>query len=171
MKGTRKQKDQFEVIISGEGINLTRTIDAEKLAILLPIVLGSTAKTVPSEFAAVGSVTSPQTKELEETLREYLDKVGAITNVELIVAIAHYIWERRDEREFSMGDIRSQFLSAQEKLPSNLPRDFRVALNKGMIAQVPGKADYYYITKTGIRAVEDRKTFNMNRNNRGEKWY
>ena len=169
MKRKRILQDQFEVVITGEGINVTRTIDADRLALLLPIVVGSTARSSTSDFDAEGTGPPQQKKEVKETLREYLDEIGAITNIELIVAITHYFWVHQDKREFSMDDVRSQFLSAHEKLPGNLPRDFKAAANKGMIAPVHGKADYYYITKNGIRAVEDRKAFTTKlraRNNR-----
>ena len=162
MKDAQKINIQFKVVISGEGIDVTRMIDADKLAILLPIVLGSKATSEFSRKATGGGGVRTQMSEVKESIRQFLDEVGATTNVDLIVAIAYYLWQNQDKQEFSKDEMRAQFLSAHEKMPGNLHRDFRVACDKGMIASVHDQADSYYITKTGIKAVEQLKTSNMN---------
>jgi len=63
--------------------------------------------------------------------------------------------EKHEGKEtFVREDIKARFQSARERLPANFPRDFSVAIGKGLIAEDHTNGGYYYVTKKGVQAVE-----------------
>ncbi|TIN27660.1 hypothetical protein [Mesorhizobium sp.] len=107
---------------------------------------------VTSQTHNVGGPAGPA----RVSLREFLDEARAATKPDQIVAIGHYMALHGRKDTFSRDDIKAHFQSARERLPSNFPRDFSTAISKGMIAEDHAKTGQYYVTKTGVQAVERR---------------
>lgn len=146
--------EEFDLTISGDGINVERKIDSKTLAAILTLVMGTqkfddTTSTIPRD----DNVASPF-PETPMSLREYLDKVGASRKPDQIVAIGYFISYYEDQSDFSRDEIRSRFSVAREPMPKNFGRDFNLALKAGMIAKVHQKSGNFYITKTGLDAIK-----------------
>lgn len=154
MTSTERPEEKFNLKISGDGINIERQIDNRTLAAILALAIGSQQS---------GDATSPIQRVIDVTnllpenpvsLREFLDKVGASRKPDQIVAIGHFITQYENQPDFSRDEIRSRFSLAHEPMPKNFSRDLKLAIKAGMIAEVHQKPGYYYVTKTGISAIE-----------------
>lgn len=145
--------ETFLVTVQGEGVDIRREISADKLPLVLNVVMGNAAGA--GVYVRAGDAAEiPKTSKL--SIREFLDEANASTKPDQIVAIGHYIAVHEGRETFSRDDIKARFQSARERLPSNFPRDFGVAVGKAMIAEDHQKSGQYYVTKTGIHAVEHK---------------
>lgn len=143
--------EMFTVSLKGTGVVIEREVNAAQLALIMSVLMGGDASGPISEEkprAIGGSV--------KVSLREFLDDAKAITKPDQIVAIGHYMALQESRETFSREDIKARFQSAREKLPANFPRDFNAAIAKAMIAEDHAKRGQYYVTKTGVQAVERR---------------
>lgn len=145
--------ETFTISVTGAGINIKREVSANRLALVLSVVMGSDlSEAVDFPSPSIGGPARPA----KLSLREFLDNARATTKSDQIVAIGHYMAIHEGKDTFSRDDIKARFQSARERLPSNFPRDFSTAIGKGTIAEDHAKADQYYVTKTGAQAVERR---------------
>ncbi|WNJ92924.1 hypothetical protein [Bosea sp. 685] len=141
----------FSITLTGPGISIEREVSANKVAAIMGIIIGSSpSEAVITSTSNIGGIAKPE----KVSLREFLDEAKAITKPDQIVAIGHYMAVHEGKDIFSREDIKARFQSARERLPSNFPRDFNVAISKAMIADDHLKSGHYYVTKTGIQAVE-----------------
>lgn len=142
--------EQFELKLWGNGVNIERKVSHLIAAEIMSLVLGArAAATQEKQASGAEEDSSPQL-----SLREYLDKVKAVRKPDQIVAIGNYITSHEAQPTFSRDDVKILFASAKEPMPANFPRDFGVAIKSGMIASAHQKSGHFYITKTGIHAVE-----------------
>lgn len=148
------QSDEtFTVCVTGAGVDIKREVGVDRLALVMSVVMGAE----PPEGAFFqGSSASDPSRLVKVSLREFLDEAKATTKPDQIVAIGQYISIHEGKDTFSRDDIKERFQSARERLPANFPRDFSTAISKAMIAEDHLKAGQYYVTKTGVQAVERR---------------
>lgn len=145
--------ETFTVSLKGAGIDVSREVSVSRLAIVMSVIMGND----PPYEPIAGVHASGGTKSLVKiSLREFLDEARAATKPDQIVAIGHYMAVHEAKDTFSRDDIKARFQSARERLPSNFPRDFGAAISKAMIAEDHARAGHYYVTKTGVQAVEKR---------------
>lgn len=148
-----ESQETFTVSLMGSGIDIKREVSANKLALIMNIIMGNDPSEAMSfQTPNVGAPAKPA----RVSLREFLDGAKATTKPDQIVAIGHYMAVYEDKDTFLREDIKARFQSARERLPSNFPRDFSTAIGKGMIAEDHAKRGQYYVTKTGAQAVEQR---------------
>ena len=146
-------EEVFTVTISGIGIDIKRGVSAQKVAAVLNVIMG----TEPSATAGTPlSLPSTGAGASRVSLREFLDSVGAATKPDQIVTIGHYLSVHEGKETFSRDDIKARFSSARERMPSNFPRDFGAAIKAAMIAEDHAHPGQYYVTNTGLQAVERR---------------
>ena len=143
------ENQPFHITLVGPGVNIEKDVDGVLLSQLLAVMFG-TGPTI-----AAGNMSSA-TSVVPTSLREYLDEVGAKFKSDQIVAIGHYIALHEGRSTFSRDEVKARFAAAKEPMPSNFARDFSVAIKSGAIAEDHQKSGYYYVTKTGSRAVEQR---------------
>ena len=154
MSENENSAEEFDLSISGDGINVERKIDSKTLAAILALAIGTQrADDATSPIPRDVDVTSPL-PEIPMSLREYLDKVGASRKPDQIIAIGHFISHYEHQSDFSRDEIRSRFSIAREPMPKNFSRDINLAIKAGMLAKVHQKPGYYYVTKAGISAIE-----------------
>jgi len=71
-----------------------------------------------------------------------------------MTVIGHYLLETEPGKEtFSMAELKKRFENAKEGFGKNPSRDINKAIKLGWIAEKD--KDSYYITGTGIQAVEN----------------
>lgn len=144
----------FKITVEGDGLSITREIDASALRRVLHVILGGNDVPEASpDGGAVGAQDSSSRPEV--SLREYLTASGAKRHPDRIVAIGHYIEVHEGRAGFSRDDIKARFRSAGEAPPGNFPRDFAIALKSGWIAQDAKNPGQLYVTRSGQAAIED----------------
>ena len=148
-------EEEFDLRITGGGIEVKRKINGRTLAGLMAVVLGRQLVDDPS--SSLDNNTTDATGILPHSsmnLRHYLDTVKASRKPDQIVAIGHYLSLNGSQTDFSRDDVRSHFKVAREPMPKNFSRDFSLAVKAGMLAGVYQKPGSFYVTKSGIKAVE-----------------
>ncbi|MBD8662886.1 hypothetical protein IFT59_06440 [Rhizobium sp. CFBP 8752] len=146
--------EEFKLTLSGDGLEVQRSVTPQQAASILSIIMGGDL--FPTVGLASNSSVASAGPVVRLSLREFLDEVGANKKSDQIVAIGHYMSLHEGEASFTREQVKERFKVAREPMPANLPRDFGTALNAGLIAEdhkVPGQ---YYITKSGLRAIESR---------------
>lgn len=149
-----KGDETFTVSLVGPGIDVKREISANKVPLVLGVLMGSELHNAADTKQDSGSIKSQARVKI--SLREFLDDVKAMTKPDQIVAIGHYMSIHEGKETFSREDIKARFQSARERLPSNFPRDFNAAIGKAMIAEDHATSGQFYITKTGDQAIQRR---------------
>ncbi|MER9237874.1 hypothetical protein [Mesorhizobium sp. M0633] len=143
--------EQFTLTLKGNGVEIKREISPDQFAAIMSVVIGRDMSASNTSTASTGA---PVELPVKISLREFLDEVKAVRKPDQIVAIGHYIGLHEGQPTFSREDIKDRFAAAREPMPSNFPRDFGVAIKAGAIAGAHQKAGHYYVTKTGIQAVD-----------------
>ena len=154
MSKTEHPAEDFNLKISGEGINVERKIDSQTLAAVMAAIIGAQRFDSQAGLVPTNAEATPPLQQPFMALREYLDKVEATRKQDQIVAIGHFISHYEAQPHFSRDEVRSHFSIAREPMPKNFARDFGLAVKAGMIAEVHQKHGFFYVTKTGISAVE-----------------
>lgn len=153
--------EEFIVALSGVGIDIKRAITPEKAAVIMNVIMG--VESIVGENDLGASRPTRAAGAAKTSLREFLDDVKAMKKPDQVVAIGHYIGMYEGHATFTRDNIKARFAAAREPMPSNFPRDFATAIKAGMIAEDHKQAGHYYVTKTGIHAVE-RRFGSQNRN-------
>ncbi len=152
---TEQATDKIVLTLAGEGISVTRTIDAALAATIINIVMGGVAAPMVSSRSPGVSQSSNSHRPVSErvSLREYLDDVGAVRYPDKIVAIGRYMLDHEQAETFTRDDIKNRFKSAGEAQPGNFPRDFSVTLKSGWIAEDSAASGTFYVTKKGTDVI------------------
>lgn len=154
MTDCASNNEEFRLQISGPGLDVDRMISGAIAAAVLATAMAprpSDGREVNLSTLDACASAFPSTT----SLREYLDEVGAKKKTDLIVAIGSFLLKIERQTDFSRDDIRARFSSAREPMPRNFSRDFNQTLKDALIAEVHQKPDYFYVTKTGMNAVEN----------------
>jgi len=143
--------DSYVLKLSGTGIAIDMPVDKTKARKILNIAL-SDSDEADGDDDTVARPTS--TKGVTLSLREHLDQRGASLKSEQIVAIASYMTEVEGFADVGRDEIKARFAVAREPLPANFPRDFSTAVRSGWLAPVHGNLERYYVTQSGVQALE-----------------
>lgn len=150
------EEKTFSITLSGDGMSFDRKITQQVALHVMNVVLGTGVTPSVVANAPLGrSVGEVQETSLPLSLREFLDKIGAIKKPDQITTIAQYIIDYEKQEDFDREDIRSRFLTAREPLPGNFARDFALAQKNGWLAEVHGKKNRFYVTTKGIQAINN----------------
>jgi hypothetical protein len=144
-------KETFTVSLTGSGIDVKREVSIDRLPLVMSVIMGNC---LPDGMTLQALNSGGPNGPAKLSLREFLDNAKATTKPDQIVAIGRYMAVHEGKDTFSRHDIKARFQSARERLPSNFPRDFSNAVSKGVIAEDHANAGQYYVTKTGVQAVE-----------------
>jgi hypothetical protein len=144
--------DDYVLKLDGNGISIDMSVDRTKARKILNIAL-SDAGEGPDDVPSV-STTAPPRAGRSLSLREYFDRKEAFKKHEQILAIAGFMAETEGLEDVARDEIKSRFSLAREPLPANFPRDFATVLRNGWLAPAHGKQDRFYVTQSGIQALE-----------------
>ncbi len=154
MTKTENPEEEFDLRISGGGINVERKIDSNTLATVMAAIMGAQGASGEAILRLNDTDVKPKQPNIRMSLREFLDDVQATRKPDQIVAIGHFISHFEERPDFSRDEVRARFSVAKEPMPANFPRDFGLAVKAGMLAEVHQKQGQFYVTRTGISAVE-----------------
>ena len=149
-------EDEFHLTITGHGVNVDRLIDGQTLAAVMAFVMGADKLATRGPVGTSDSFPSADGADVQASLREFLDEAQAKRKPDQIVTIGHYITQFKGREDFSRDEVKARFSIAREPMPANFPRDFALAEKSGMLAEVHGKEGRYYITKTGLGAINNK---------------
>lgn len=146
----------YTLWLKGEGITIERKLTKDAALAVISVALGGAPSMEGAGGAQPGAGSRPAARATVgssgETPGEFIERVGARSNPDKIVAFGHYLHDS-GQNDFAREDIKALFRAAHESPPGNFPRDFRTAVSSNRIAQ-EGASDRYFVTKTGRAAVE-----------------
>lgn len=153
------QTIEYKLTLKGDGITVERNVSEQIAKEIISMVLNGDSRVSVTPKPSISMPSQPPELPLaskKKSLREYLNEVNARKNPQKILAIAHYLYAYMGKGTVSVTDIKPQFKLANEPLPANLNRDFHTAAQNGWIA--PDHDDYkmFYITQTGLAALENK---------------
>lgn len=144
--------DDYVLKLNGKGIAIDMSVDRSKARKILNIALSEVDD--PLNDMVSGRQVAPSTPERSLSLREYFDRKEAFKKPEQILAIASFMAETEGSEDVGRDEVKSRFALAREPLPANFPRDFMTTLRNGWLAPVHGKQDRFYVTQSGIQALD-----------------
>ncbi|MCY3577529.1 MAG: hypothetical protein OXH53_09475 [bacterium] len=161
----------YMLTISGAGLSVEQQIDRPTALAILNVLLRDEASQpvgTPSDSstqaAALTSRSEPRgsdagrsneaTPSLGISVGEFVVQVGARRNPDKIVAMGVYL-KKLGKDEFQADDIKPMFQQAGEPTPANFGRDWRWAQNAKWIAPTSGSDKHFYVTNSGLTAVEE----------------
>lgn len=145
---------KVDIKIQGEGITFEDNIPRELVPQIINLCISShNAEKAASSDSPFALFDTPK-KTARESVVEYLQRRNARSNSEKILAFAGYIKDVQDRDIFYSNEIKSLFRDAREILPANFTRDFNLVIGNGWIHKDTENPDAYYITQTGLKALE-----------------
>ncbi len=140
--------------LQGEGITFEDKISKELVPQIITLCM-SAQKKIENPFAAFSfEAAAPVKKGIRVSVVEYMQRRNARSNFEKILSFAGYIKDIQERDVFYGNEIKSLFRDAREILPSNFTRDFNTVISNGWIHKDTENPDGYYITQTGLKALE-----------------
>jgi len=148
----------YQIKLTGRGFSLDREISEDLANRIAMIVLSGGQSEQPpaggrggAGSGGAGSTTAVGGK----SIREYLNATAATQITQQMAAIGHYVIEGESGKKiFSMAELKKGFENAKQPFPKNPNRDINKAIKLGWIALKD--KDSYYVTATGIQAIEDK---------------
>jgi hypothetical protein len=142
--------------IEGDGLTLTRVIPESLVLQIMRLVLNPT----PPGSAADDGADPPGERRVPNgrrtALAEFYRAVAPKKYPEKLTVIGAYLQQELGRSSFTPDELRTQFRAVNEPAPANLSRDFRAALGNGWMAPEPDDPNQYFVTQSGLDAVESR---------------
>ncbi len=148
-------KASITLTLKGTGLSYEKEIDENTAAQIMALCLTLHESRLNTE--KTGQLPSFQrilSSSQSESAAEYLNRYAPRRNPDKILALAGFLKMHHNKESFEQGEIKSLFRDAGELTPANLTRDFKATVAKGWIAPEPNKKGSFYITNTGIKALE-----------------
>lgn len=140
--------------IQGEGITFEDKISKSLVPQIITLCMSIQKKNEnPFDFSFLTTLDSPK-KGIRESVVEYMQRRNAKSNFEKILSFAGYVKDVQGRDVFYSNEIKSLFRDAREILPANFTRDFNTVIGNGWIHKDTENPDGYYITQTGLKAME-----------------
>lgn len=148
----------YQLTLEGGGLKVEREVDEAAALQIVAIVMGGGAPIQRPRLgggaAPAPSTTAAAPAARELSLREYLNEVEAKRNLDKIVAIGAFLESERGYKTFTSTQIKTEFRSAREAVPGNLPRDMAAAVGAGWLAESHDAPNEFYVTDSGHKAIE-----------------
>jgi hypothetical protein len=155
-------KKRTTITITGPGMHFAREISDEQVLSILRLLLGGEqGGYAPEEHRS--NFGSPIALPRRQAISEFYRSVAPKRYAEKLVTIAAHLQQTLGRETFTPEDLRVQFRQVNETPPANLPRDFKAAIGAGWIAEDHSAPGRFYVTQTGLDAVESGFTANGKR--------
>ena len=147
----KEQTEEFSLSLKGDGIDIQKNVDRKTALTILSVIWGQTP------VAMSGPAAMPETSlhGQKVSLGEFLDDIGVTTNKQRIVAIGLFLRKHKGKDTFTKDDVLAGYRSAHEPLPKNVTRDIAQTAEARWIEETEPNGSYY-VTKTGMTAVESK---------------
>ena len=145
----------YQIKLTGPGLSLDKEL-SEELANRITLLVLSGGKSDQQPTGGKGGSGSSATSATAigaKSIREYLLASKATKIPQQMTVIGHYLLESQQGKEnFTMAELKKGFGDAKESVPANPNRDIASAIRRGWVAQ--REKDSYYVTGTGMQAIE-----------------
>jgi len=146
----------YQVKLTGPGLSVDKEL-SEELAHRIAMLVLSGGKTETPELKSKDFAIPPNASVKGKSIREYLLETKATKIPQQMTAIGHYLLETQPgKKSFTLADLEKGFGDAKESVPGNPHRDVAQAIKNGWIASRPDEKDSYYVTGTGITAIDSK---------------
>lgn len=146
----------YQVKLTGPGLSVDKEL-SEQLAHRIAMLVLSGGRTETPESKSGDSATLPDASVKGKSIREYLLETKATKIPQQMTTIGHYMLETQPgKKSFTLADLEKGFGDAKESVPGNPHRDLAKAIKNGWIASRPDEKDSYYVTGTGITAIDNK---------------
>lgn len=152
-------KESTTITITGPGMHFAREISDDQVLSILRLLLGGERGGYALEEHR-SDFGSPTGLPRRQAISEFYRSVAPKRYPEKLVTIAAYLQQTLSRRYFTADDLRAQFRQVNEMPPANLPRDFKAAMGAGWIAEDPEAPGQFFVTQSGLDAVESGFTAN-----------
>lgn len=150
----------YELSLKGDGLGIEKKISHTQAMQIIQIAMAGTALSSGS-FSTLPAAKQSEHKPFvntstngRETVGEFIQRVEAKRNPDVITAIAHFMRYNDGMELFTKDDVKARFRVARIPAPQNFPRDFNLALEGTWIAEDQESSGMFYITQTGEKAVD-----------------
>lgn len=143
------------VIIDGMGLKFEGQVTFRQAVEMLRIasVPAVSFPDVP-QLAGQPPAASAKSGIKDYALSELVNELEPASSAETIAIIASWVLETEELEAVTRQNVRDRYQEARLAPPSNFPRDFKTAISKGLLAQVKGEKDRFYVTRTGRKLLE-----------------
>jgi hypothetical protein len=151
----------YSLKLAGGGLSIDREITEELASqIAMFVISGGKAELSQADGGQPGLSTSTQGSgaiPTDKSPQEYLQQSGAKKIPQKMTALGHYVLgTQKGKKSFSQDELKGALEDAKEKVPANFNRDLSAAIKRGWVARVTGEKDAYYVTGTGIAAINQQ---------------
>lgn len=149
-------KRKVRITVEGAGLSYKGTVSENVAGQIISWCLANTeeGETVAQNLEALSPGSSRQYS-VPESASEYFNRHAPKRNPDKILTLACFLKEVRKQESFNAKEIRNLFREVGEMLPANFKRDFAWASRRnGWITKEPNSKDSYYVTNTGLRALQ-----------------
>lgn len=162
---------EYDLKLTGAGISIARKISQDVALQIIAAIMGGVPPSHVAQTHAPQQVVPEAKPATGRTvaIREFLNQSGAKRNPDKITAIAIYLRSHLNRETFSRDDIKGWFRKAGEPVPANYSRDFSAALSTGWIAEDHTTSGEYYVTNSGLQAMESGFQTKLTSTNRRRK--
>ena len=147
------EDESFKILVRGPGIQVDRNVTEDVVYRVLQILLRAGEEVRQRRASGLAQA------ELGRALTRFFDRHRPGTNAERIAGVVGFV-ERFYERSTKREEIPDWLVMANQPVPSNLSRDIGLAIEKGLINQLPDEG--LGLTPLGeqrfLQAPSDRRT-------------
>lgn len=163
--GVKAMGTDFKISVEGPGVTIERAIPEKLAHEILLLVLGGHGSRVAAAANAqmderrVGMTDADRTSRVggqECSLREFMNDHNPKRIPEKIAVITEFLEKYRETKFVNRQVLVDAFEEARESPPANLARDITWAVKIGWLAPGKGDPDSYYLTQSGVDAVEQK---------------
>jgi hypothetical protein len=167
----QKELMQFKLELTGPGINIKKEIsqDLSQKIVLLIFSENRDENVIPESAPHsinIQTETHSQHSSPSHSLREFIIEHDAQRVPDKITAIGQYINKYRNTKNFNRANLIKLFEEAGEPVPKNISRDIKWALKIGWISGCSDNKSNFWVTNSGIKAIDDNFSIETKRKSR-----
>jgi len=151
----------YKINILGDDLSLEQTVSKDivnQVVLMLikdrvgvsqfPIKADNSEQEIPKTYPR-----GVANKDRSTEFAKFIDMHGARRACEIVTCVGVYLY-KKGEMTFSKDHYRTYFRGLKGKSPSNVPRDFKWALDINWIIEVSPNS--FQVTSTGVEVVEEQ---------------
>lgn len=142
--------------IEGDGLTIARVIPETLVLPIMRLLLNPAAASGSLQEEPTPGRPTPDGR--RTALAEFYRSISPKRYPEKLTVIGAYLQQELGRASFTSDDLKGQFRAVNEPAPANLARDLRTALGNGWMAPEPDDPNQYFVTQSGLDAVESQFT-------------
>lgn len=148
---SRQREATSKLSIRGNGFTFDRDVPETVALQIMKLVITGVAET---DSGAGDAPRGERKGGRQQSLAEFFREVGPKKMREKLVTIAAYLHDIAGRDSFTPDELKAQFRGVKETAPANIHRDIGDTVGEAWFAEEPDQQGVYYITQSGLDAVE-----------------